>query len=127
MCRSCLVVDDSKPMRTAIKRTILRAGFNDLKILEAKNGKEALSLLKSTPIDLIITDYNMPEMDGLEFITILKGKTGYKDIPVLLMTGEINEARLNKFKNIDVAVQIPKDIRPEELKPILSSTLNESV
>ncbi|MCG8550539.1 MAG: response regulator [Desulfobacterales bacterium] len=126
MHHSCLVVDDSKPMRTAIRRTILRTGVNDLKIIEAKDGKEALCLIESTPIDLIITDYNMPQMDGLEFITILKGKTGYKDIPVLLMTGEINETRLDKFKHIGIAAHIPKDITPEALKPILSSALNKS-
>ncbi|NDY73530.1 hypothetical protein DO021_09285 [Desulfobacter hydrogenophilus] len=125
MCRSFLVVDDSKSMRSAIKRTILRAGFDDLKIFEAKDGKEALCLIESTPIDLIITDYNMPEMDGFEFITILKGKRDYKDIPVLLMTGEINEDKLEKFKNIGVNVHIKKDIKPEEIKPILSFTLNK--
>ncbi len=100
MSRSCLVVDDSKPMRTAIKRTLLRTGVNDLKIIEAKDGKEALYLLQNTTIDLIITDYNMPQMDGLEFITILKGKPAYKEIPVLLMTGEINETRLDRFKHM---------------------------
>jgi len=125
MCRSCLVVDDSKPMRSAIKRTILRAGFRDLIILEAQNGKEALCLIKSTPIDLIVTDYNMPEMDGLEFIAVLKGCTDYKDIPVLLMTGEINEARLEKFKDMGVAAHIEKDITPEAIKPILSGALNK--
>lgn len=124
MCRSCLVVDDSKPMRSAIKRTILRAGFKNLIIFEAQNGKDALCLLKSTPIDLILTDYNMPEMDGLEFITVLKGNTAYKHIPVLLMTGEINEVRLEKFKDMGVAVHIEKDITPEAIKPILSGALN---
>lgn len=125
MCRSFLLVDDSKSMRSAIKRTILRAGFDDLKIFEAKDGKEALCLIENTPIDLIITDYHMPEMDGFEFIMILKGKTDYKDIPVLLMTGEINEAKLEKFKNIGVDVHIKKDIKPEEIKSILSFTLNK--
>lgn len=125
MCRAFLVVDDSKPMRSAIKRTILRAGFEDLIILEAEDGKEALRLIESTPIDLIITDYNMPGMDGLEFITNLKGKTDYKNIPVLLMTGEMNEAKLEKFKEIGVAAHITKDIKPEEIKPILSFTLNK--
>nr|WP_319397140.1 response regulator [uncultured Desulfobacter sp.] len=125
MCRSCLIVDDSKPMRSAIKRTILRAGFQDLIIFEAQNGKEALCLIKSTPIDLIVTDYNMPEMDGLEFITVLKGSADYKEIPVMLMTGEINEARLKKFKNMDVAAHIEKDITPEAIKPILSVALNK--
>lgn len=124
MCRSCLVVDDSKPMRSAIKRTILRAGFKNLRIFEAQNGKDALCLLKNTPIDLILTDYNMPEMDGLEFITILKDTTDYKDIPVLLMTGEINESRLEKFKDIGVTAHIEKNITPEEIKPILSAALN---
>lgn len=125
MCRAFLVVDDSKPMRSAIKRTILRAGFEDLIILEAEDGKEALRLIESTPIDLIITDYNMPGMDGLEFITNLKGKADYKNIPVLLMTGEMNEAKLEKFKEIGVAAHITKDIKPEEIKPILSFTLNK--
>ena len=112
-------------MRSAIKRTILRAGFDEFKIFEAQNGKEALCLMESTPIDLIITDYNMPEMDGLEFITILKGKTDYKNIPVLLMTGEMNEGKLEKFKNIDIAAHIKKDIKPEEIKLTLLFTLNK--
>lgn len=125
MDHSVLVVDDSKPMRSAIKRTIKRAGFNDLNILEAKDGNEALCLVEITPISLIITDYNMPVMDGFEFINKLKKRTEFKNIPIVLLTGEINETKFENLKYSDVAVHRKNDIKPEEIRLILSTMLQD--
>jgi len=123
MTYSILIVDDSRPMRSAVKRTIARSGVRDLNIFEAQNGKEALGVIENTRIDLIITDYNMPVMDGLEFTKELKERPKFKDIPVILMTGEVNEAKLEKLKNAGVAAHITKDIIPEKFKDLLSSLM----
>jgi two-component system chemotaxis response regulator CheY len=125
MDHSVLVVDDSKPMRSAIKRTLKRAGFDDLNIFEAKDGNEALCLVENTPISLIITDYNMPGMNGLEFIKNLKKRTEFKNIPIVLMTGEINETKFENLKYSDVAVHRKKDIKPEKIRLILSTMLQD--
>ena len=124
MAYSVLIVDDSKPMRSAVKRTIARSGVRNLNIFEAQNGKEALGVIENTRIDLIMTDYNMPVMDGLEFTKKLKERPKSKDIPVILMTGEMNEAKLEKLKNAGVATHITKSINPEKFKDLLSLLLH---
>lgn len=68
-----LVVDDSKTMRMIVKRTLRQAGYGDHEVVEAVNGKDALDKVAAEKPDLILCDWNMPEMNGLEFLQALKG------------------------------------------------------
>lgn len=67
-----LVVDDSKTMRMIVKRTLRQAGYGDHDVIEAVNGKEGLDMVAAEHPDLILCDWNMPEMNGLEFLQALK-------------------------------------------------------
>lgn len=67
-----LVVDDSKAMRMIVMRTLRQAGFTDLVIEEASNGNEALAAIKNSAPDLILSDWNMPEMNGIDLLRALK-------------------------------------------------------
>jgi two-component system chemotaxis response regulator CheY len=69
-----LVVDDSKAMRMIVLRTLRQAGFGHHTITEASNGKEALDLLHAEPFDLVLSDWNMPEMTGIELLTALRAE-----------------------------------------------------
>ncbi|MFH1374463.1 MAG: chemotaxis response regulator CheY [bacterium] len=79
-----LAVDDSPTMRRIIVNTLKRAGFND--VMEATDGKDALAKLKVEKFNFIITDWNMPEMDGLTFVTKIRSDAQYKDMPILMVT-----------------------------------------
>lgn len=81
-----ITVDDSSTMRRIIKNTLIKIGFSN--ILEASNGIEALEVLAQNNVDLIITDWNMPEMDGLTFVKTLRANDKYKEIPILMVTTE---------------------------------------
>ena len=67
-----LIVDDSSTMRMLVKRTLRLAGFTDLKLVEAENGIEALEVVASESPNLVLCDWNMPEMNGLEFLIELR-------------------------------------------------------
>ena len=69
-----LIVDDSRAMRMIVKRTLRQAGYSGLEIKEAANGKEALDAIISDSPDLVLTDWNMPEMTGIELLLALKEK-----------------------------------------------------
>ncbi len=94
MSYSILIVDDSMPMRTVLKRSLAAAGYAGANILEASNGKEALTVLASDWVDLIMTDYNMPEMNGLSFLKKVKTEALFKEIPVV-----VHFNRGQRFKN----------------------------
>jgi two-component system chemotaxis response regulator CheY len=85
--KTILVVDDSRIMRNIVKNT-----FSVLKIpcqyLEAENGRKALQLLETNKVDLIFLDWNMPEMDGLEFLKKVRIMPDYKDKPIIMVTSE---------------------------------------
>jgi two-component system chemotaxis response regulator CheY len=68
-----LVVDDSKAMRMIVVRTLRQAGFSGHDVVEAENGKEGLDLVNSIKPDLVLSDWNMPEMTGLEFLRAMRG------------------------------------------------------
>ena len=70
--KSVLLVDDSKAMRMIVRRTLRQAGYSDLKVTEAVNGSDALSKLGGASPDLILCDWNMPEMNGIEFLRTLR-------------------------------------------------------
>jgi two-component system chemotaxis response regulator CheY len=69
-----MVVDESKAMRMIVVRTLRRAGYGDHAVTEACNGAEALSILRSSPHDLVLSDWNMPEMSGIELLAALRAE-----------------------------------------------------
>jgi len=69
-----LIVDDSKAMRMIVQRTLRQAGFGDHAILEANNGAEALEVIAKEPVDLVLSDWNMPTMSGIELLTAIREK-----------------------------------------------------
>jgi len=112
-----LIVDDSSTMRRIIKNSLKRIGFED--IIEASNGKEALELFKD--VNIIMTDWNMPEMDGLEFVKAVRVQD--KAIPILMVTtnaakDDIVEALKNGVNNY-----IVKPFTPETLKEKVEAVL----
>lgn len=75
-----LIVDDSSTMRRIIINSLHRLGYGDCE--EAGNGREALERLSSTPVDMVITDMNLPEMDGIEFVRALRANAATRTLPV---------------------------------------------
>ncbi|MFP3906281.1 MAG: response regulator [Acidimicrobiales bacterium] len=69
-----LIVDDSKTIRMLVKRNLKQAGFDQATVLEAEDGAVGLDIARSEPLDLILSDWNMPEMSGLEFLQALRGE-----------------------------------------------------
>lgn len=129
MAHHILIVDDSILMRTALKRTIDMVGIETESITEAANGAEALEVLANKPIDLILTDLNMPEMNGIELIHRLKETTEYANIPVIVITTESNAVRIEDLLSEGVENYLHKPFTPEEFRDTITRSLgicNES-
>ena len=116
MAYKILVVDDSLPMRSVIKKTIMASGFNVGELLDASSGKEALTILKDEWFDLVLTDYNMPDMNGLELIAEMKKDDLLKDIPVVVITTEGSKQRMDEFIEKGAEGYIKKPFPPEEIR-----------
>lgn len=125
MALSILVVDDSLPMRMVITKTIKASGFAMAEYEEAEDGLDALKILKKKWIDIVVTDFNMPNMNGLELVTEMKKDDLLKSIPVLVVTTEGGDARVAEFKEKGVAGYIKKPFTPEEIRAKLHEILGE--
>jgi len=83
MAYNILIVDDSTPMRAVIKKVVKASGFNVGQFFEAANGIEALKILNQEWLDLVLTDYNMPDMNGLGLVEEMKKDEELKSVPVM--------------------------------------------
>ncbi|MDX9962607.1 response regulator [Desulfobacter postgatei] len=126
MSYSILIVDDSMPMRTVLKRSLAASGYGGSRILEASNGKEALTVLKGEWVDLIMTDYNMPEMNGLSFLKTVKTEALFKEIPVIVISTEGNDSKIKEFMDTGAAGYITKPFTPEALRDLIVSIIGEA-
>ena len=125
MAFNILVVDDSMPMRKVIKKTIKASGFGMAEYEEAGDGIEALKVLKEKWVDIVVTDFNMPNMNGLELVTEMKKDEVLKTIPVLVITTEGSKSRVEEFEEKGVAGYIKKPFTPEEIRAKLHEILGE--
>jgi len=116
-----LAVDDSPTMRRIIINTLKRAGYND--VVEATDGKDAIAKLKVEPITFVITDWNMPEMDGLEFVTTLRANDQFKSLPVLMVTTRSVKDDIVEALKAGVNNYIVKPFTPETLKQKIEQIL----
>jgi len=118
-----LIVDDSSVMRKIVGRSLRQAGLEILEVLEASNGSEALSLIKENSLDLILSDINMPLMDGLEFVRQLRRIESAKHIPVIMITTEAGEAHVVEALSLGASGYIRKPFTPEQIKERVISLL----
>lgn len=123
MSLNILIVDDSMLMRTALKRTIDMAGIETADITEAGNGVEALEILEKSPVDLILTDLNMPEMNGFELVKCLKENPEYANIPVIVVTTESSTVRIEDLEAEGIKEYLHKPFTPEEFRDTITRSL----
>jgi two-component system, chemotaxis family, chemotaxis protein CheY len=116
-----LAVDDSPTMRRIIVNTLKRAGFDN--VVEASDGKDALAKMKVESFNFIITDWNMPEMDGLTFVTTLRGTPEYAKMPVLMVTTRSVQDDILAALKAGVNNYIVKPFTPETLKEKIDQVL----
>ncbi len=117
-----LIVDDSSTMRKIISRSLRQAGLAVDEIYEAGDGIEGLNALKSNKIGLILSDINMPNMDGLEFIKQVRA--GGNNVPIVMITTEGGEDILKEAINSGASDSIKKPFTPDQLQEKLGGLLS---
>ncbi len=120
MSRTALVVDDSATMREMVSYTLKQAGFEPL---TGGNGQEGLERLTGQPVDLIITDLNMPVMDGLAFIAAVRARDEYKFTPILMLTTEAQTDMKQKGKAVGATGWLVKPFNPEMLMQVIAKVV----
>lgn len=111
-----LLVDDSAVMRKVVERSLRDAGIAVSEVLEAKDGWEALAAVREQSPDLILCDINMPTMDGIEFLKNLQGTEAAGKIPVVMVTTEGGESRVQDAMGAGARGYISKPFTAEQLK-----------
>jgi two-component system, chemotaxis family, chemotaxis protein CheY len=121
MSRAALVVDDSATMQEMVGFTLSMAGF---KVTRASNGKEALKSLERTGVfELVVTDLNMPEMDGITFIKHLRAISAYRFTPVLMLTTEGGDDRKAQGRAAGASGWLTKPFDPEKLIAVVKKVV----
>jgi two-component system chemotaxis response regulator CheY len=116
-----LVVEDSPTMRQLISFAIKRVPNSS--VIEATDGVDALKKLSSEKVDLIVADINMPVMDGLKLVSLVRGNPVFKDIPVIIVTTEGAEEDRKRALSIGANAYLPKPIQTQELLRLVNSYL----
>ena len=123
MSRTVLIVDDSTSMRQMVGFTLRGAGFT---VIEGSNGQEALDNLAKAPggkVDIIITDLNMPVMDGLTLIRQARALPSTRFVPILMLTTESQESRKAEGKAAGATGWIVKPFQPDQLLKVIEKVL----
>lgn len=126
MAYNVLIVDDSSPMRAVIKKIVKASGFDVGWFFEASNGREALKILDQEWLDLVLTDYNMPDINGLELLEEMKKDDALKSIPVIVITTEGSMERVEEFMEKGALDYIKKPFTPEKIKKKLKQVMGET-
>lgn len=121
MAKTILIVDDSRSLRTLVNLTLTRAGYD---VVEAGDGKEALEKIgKIAKVHLIISDVNMPNMDGFTFVQGVKAHPRHKFTPVIMLTTEDEEAKRQRGKAAGAKAWVVKPFEPPHLLDAVSKLI----
>ncbi len=119
--RNVLIVEDSKAIRSMMRVSLEETG--EFFAVEAGNGFEALKTLPTRPFDLIITDINMPDINGLELISFVKSNAAYKDIPLIIVSTEKSEKDKQRGIALGAAGYVVKPFKKEDLMLAVNNAL----
>lgn len=118
--QTILAVDDSASMRQMVRYTLEGAGY---KVVQAADGVEALEFARSDTVDLVLTDVNMPRMDGIELVRELRALDSYKFVPMLVLTTESGQDTKQRGKQAGATGWIVKPFSPEQLLSTIARVL----
>ena len=116
-----LIVDDSSAIRKILQRVLRQTGMAIRNIYEAGDGQEALKVLKRERPSLVLTDINMPNMDGLQFLTAIRANDEWKDLPVLMITTEGSQAKVLEAAHLGASGYVRKPFTAEQIKEKLAA------
>lgn len=123
MGKNVLLVDDSSTMRKIIGRSLRQAGIDFDNIYEAGDGLEALEVLEKESVDIVLSDINMPNMDGISFLKEKSSRDNMKDIPVLMISTETGEDIIGEAKSYGAVGAIKKPFTPDKVNEVLGPLL----
>ena len=118
-----LIIDDSAVMRKIIQRNIQQSGLWVDEFVEAGDGREGLEKVTSNNIDLILCDWNMPNMTGIDFVKAIRVSGQKSNIPIVMVTTEGGEAKIEEAKNSGANGYLTKPFTPDQLKSKLGNFL----
>lgn len=117
-----MVVDDSRLARKVVTKVLTNLGVENL--TEAADGSEAIEILKDNSFDLVVTDYNMPEVNGVELTEHIRASEVHGHVPVLMVTSEANQTHLANVAQSGVNAMMDKPFEPESVRRLLATILN---
>lgn len=120
MAKTIMVVDDSASLRQVVGIALKGAGFD---VLEACDGKDALSKINGQKIHLIISDVNMPNMDGISFVKEVKKMASYKFTPIIMLTTESQEAKKQEGQAAGAKAWVVKPFQPAQMLAAVSKLI----
>jgi two-component system chemotaxis response regulator CheY len=121
-----LIVDDSPVMRAFIRRIMLVSGIEAAEFLEASDGQEALGMLRQQWVDVVLTDINMPGMDGEQFVRCLEADDLLRSVPVVVVSTDATEGRMHQMLSLGARGYVKKPFLPETLREELERVLGEA-
>ena len=117
MAKRILAVDDSRTMREMVCFTLRSAGFE---VSEAEDGKKALTALETAKVDLVVTDINMPNMDGIALIRSLRADARHRAMPIIILTTESDAAKKAEGRAAGATAWLVKPFSPERLVEVIN-------
>jgi two-component system chemotaxis response regulator CheY len=118
-----IIVDDSATARMIVRRCLEIAGLSDAEFIEAENGKEALALLKEHKVDFVISDLNMPVMDGEMLLKWMKASPKLNEIPLVILSSAINAAKDRVLLDMGAFAVMSKPISPAKINESMSKLI----
>jgi two-component system chemotaxis response regulator CheY len=122
MAKCILIVDDSETVRQVLQLALGNAGYE---VVQAEDGFDALAKLSGAQIDMLITDLNMPNMDGLELIKKVREEGKHRFTPIVMLTTESSEGKKKAGREAGAAGWIIKPFKPEQLLKVVKMVLGE--
>jgi two-component system, chemotaxis family, chemotaxis protein CheY len=123
MAIDVLIVDDSAAIRKILQRVLLQANIGVGKIHEANDGKEGLDRMTTESVGLILSDINMPNMDGLEFLKSVKSNPSWKGVPVVMVTTEGSQDKVIQALQLGASGYVKKPFTPEQIREKLAGVV----
>lgn len=120
MAKKIMTVDDSASIRQMVGFTLRNAGYE---VIESEDGQEALDVLEKETVDMLITDLNMPNVDGISLIKQVRGREATKFIPIIMLTTESQDDKKKQGREAGATGWIVKPFRPDQLINVVNKVL----